>query len=219
VKTVYKKLQDVRVAFNNLNLKKSGVNTYAKYTYFELADFIPKVQELMQKNGLCAIISFKPDLAIMTIYEFEGDGVIEITSPSADAATKGTLPIQSLGSAQTYLRRYLWMVALEITEHDAIDSQKPVDKQEIKKPEGITPLAGAMDALSPELQELAKEVVENINGYMMLNGVDQAVNTFKMAYMNDDQTEDVDIKNAIWSQLDSKTRAAMKKFNQEKGAK
>ena len=45
----------------------------------------------------------------------------------ADANLKGTHPIQNLGAVETYQRRYLYMAALEIVEHDAIDASKPVE--------------------------------------------------------------------------------------------
>ena len=58
------------------------------------------------------------------------------SSPMAEAALKGAQPIQLMGSIQTYQRRYLWMAAMELTEHDSIDSAPPVDTiKEAPKPE------------------------------------------------------------------------------------
>ena len=51
---LYSKLQKVRVELQSSNLKKSGKNTYSKYEYFELGDFLPKVNELCDKYGLCS---------------------------------------------------------------------------------------------------------------------------------------------------------------------
>ena len=42
---LYQKLQKVRVELQNSKLKKSGKNTFSKYEYFELGDFLPKVKE------------------------------------------------------------------------------------------------------------------------------------------------------------------------------
>jgi hypothetical protein len=50
----------------------------------------------------------------------------------SEANLKGCHPVQNLGAVQTYTRRYLWVAALEIVEHDAIDSNEPV-KQEVKQ--------------------------------------------------------------------------------------
>jgi hypothetical protein len=41
------------------------------------------------------------------------------------AALKGCHEVQNLGAVETYIRRYLWVTALEIVEHDAIDSAEP----------------------------------------------------------------------------------------------
>ncbi len=38
------------------------------------------------------------------------------------AALKGCHEVQNVGAVETYQRRYLWVAALEIVEHDAIDS-------------------------------------------------------------------------------------------------
>jgi hypothetical protein len=42
----------------------------------------------------------------------------------SSAALKGCHEVQNLGAVQTYLRRYLWVAALEIVEHDAIDASE-----------------------------------------------------------------------------------------------
>ena len=52
----------------------------------------------------------------------------------SSAALKGCHEVQNLGAVQTYLRRYLWVTAMEIVEHDALDSSEPL-KPEAKKPE------------------------------------------------------------------------------------
>jgi hypothetical protein len=40
----------------------------------------------------------------------------------AEANLKGCHPIQNLGAVQTYIRRYLWITALEITDNDIVDT-------------------------------------------------------------------------------------------------
>jgi hypothetical protein len=47
----------------------------------------------------------------------------------SSAALKGCHEVQNLGAVQTYLRRYLWVAALEIVEHDALDSSKPLSDE------------------------------------------------------------------------------------------
>lgn len=123
---IYGKLAKAREDFHALELKKSGKNTFAGYTYFELADFLIPGMRVMRENGLVPVVSFDDNVATMTIHSTDKDEAIVITSPMRDAMLKGCHPIQNLGAVETYQRRYLWMAALEIVEHDAVDAAAPV---------------------------------------------------------------------------------------------
>lgn len=134
--SVYKKLQEARILLQNTKLNKSGKNKFAGYEYFELGDFLPQIQNICQKIGLCGLVSFTATDAYLTIHETEGDGFVTFTSPMSTAALKGCHDVQNLGAVQTYLRRYLWTNAFEIVEHDALDATtggvEPVKKPEPK---------------------------------------------------------------------------------------
>jgi hypothetical protein len=123
--SVYKKLQEARVMLHNTQLNKSGKNKFANFNYFELGDFIPQVTDIFNKIGLCGVVSFTADTAYLTVHEVEGDGFITFTSPLVFASVEKTQPIQNLGSTHTYLRRYLWLMCMEITENDVVDSVEP----------------------------------------------------------------------------------------------
>ena len=43
---IYEKLQKARVDLQSKGIKKSGKNTFAKYDYYELADFMPAVNSI-----------------------------------------------------------------------------------------------------------------------------------------------------------------------------
>jgi hypothetical protein len=136
--SVHKKLMQARIALQNTKLKKSGVNKFAGYSYFELGDFLPTVQNIFSDVGLCGYISYSPEIAVLTIVDVEDNSQILITSPMAEANLKGTHPIQNLGAVETYQRRYLWMTAMEIVEHDILDAttgsvdSKRVDEAALK---------------------------------------------------------------------------------------
>jgi hypothetical protein len=133
--SVYKKLQDARIQLQNTKLTKSGKNKFAGYEYFELGDFLPSIQNICQKVGLCGVVSFNPDMAYLTIYDTDGGDFATFTSPMSSAALKGCHDVQNLGAVQTYLRRYLWTNAFEIVEHDALDAttgNQPAAKVEPK---------------------------------------------------------------------------------------
>jgi len=124
---VYTKLMEARLTLQNMTLTKSGHNKFAGYKYFELGDFIPAIQKIFANLGLCGVISYTQDMATLTIMDMEDNSKIEITSPMSTAALKGCHEVQNLGAVQTYIRRYLWVTAMEIVEHDAIDSSPGAD--------------------------------------------------------------------------------------------
>jgi hypothetical protein len=120
---VYQKLNEARNLFHQAPLKKTGKNSFAGYSYFELGDFVVPALEIFKQVGLTSIISFKQDEATMQIINTDKpDEAITITTPMSEANLKGCHPVQNLGAVQTYIRRYLWVAAMEIVEHDALDS-------------------------------------------------------------------------------------------------
>ena len=135
--TVHRKLMEARIRLQKTELKKSGHNKFANYYYFELADFIPAVQQIFYDVKLCGIVSYKADIAELAIYDTEDGSVAVITSPMSEASLKGVHPIQNLGAVETYQRRYLWMTAMEIVEHDRLDGGAEEIKKEVKKPEEV----------------------------------------------------------------------------------
>lgn len=119
---VFTKLQEARVRLQKMNLKKSGKNTFANYNYYELQDFLPAINELFDELKLFGQVSFTNEVASLTVINSEKpDEQITFTSPMAEANVKGALAIQQAGAGITYQRRYLYQMALEIVEHDAVD--------------------------------------------------------------------------------------------------
>jgi hypothetical protein len=129
---VYQKLNEARAKFHTAKLKKSGHNKFANYYYFELGDFVIPALEIFNEVGLTSVIRFTTDHAFMEIVDNDKpEDKIVISSPMSSAALKGCHEVQNLGAVQTYLRRYLWVAALEIVEHDALDAttgNKPPEK-------------------------------------------------------------------------------------------
>lgn len=124
--TIYGRLQEVAVQLQKTELKKSGMNKFAGFKYFELGDFLPTVNELFLKNGLAGYCSFTDEVASLTIADIETGETIVVTSPMVDIEMKGANAIQALGAVETYSRRYLYLAALGIVENDVVDS-KPMD--------------------------------------------------------------------------------------------
>lgn len=131
---VYKKMQACRKELKSLPIPESGNNKFAGYTYMELGDFLPHIVDLCDAHGLCPVICFG-DMATLTIINCDKpEEQIVFTSPMSTAALKGCHEIQNLGAVETYLRRYLYVSAFDIVEHDALDSTQGKDK-DTQKPE------------------------------------------------------------------------------------
>ena len=194
---VHKKLMQARIALQNAPLKKSGHNKFAGYSYFELGDFIPTINEIFFEVGLCGVVSYDAEIASLTITDVEDGTSIVITSPMADANLKGCHPIQNLGAVETYTRRYLWVTAMEIVEHDALDSSAPIKEEKVI----ITPTQGIADTLPPEEMEYLRELAIEL---MTLDGK-QGLEKMEAENLEADQ------KVALWGLLPSKVRSAIKK--------
>jgi len=132
---VFKKLIAVRNELAHLPLNKSGHNKFAGYKYFELGDFLPSIQMLFEKHGLCDVISFDADIARMEIYDVEDGSHVTFTSPMGSANLKGCHEVQNIGAVESYQRRYLYTTALAIVENDVLDAttgSAPVEPKMIK---------------------------------------------------------------------------------------
>lgn len=130
--SIYAKLAQARVKLQKENLKKTGNNR--SFKYFELKDFLPRVNEIFDELKMCAVVRYSSELATLTIYDCEKDESIEFTSPMVQKALPSGTEIQNLGAIQTYQRRYLYLTALEIVEDDLVDSIPP-EKPDQKKQE------------------------------------------------------------------------------------
>ena len=140
--SVYKKLQEARIDLQSRPLKKSGRNKFAGFEYFELGDFLPTIQTIFTEKGLCGTITFYTDIAILTIVDVDKpEDKIEFKSPMSTAELKGCHAIQNLGAVQTYLRRYLWVAAMEIVEHDSLDAITGKDEPKKAKSTVTSPIS------------------------------------------------------------------------------
>jgi hypothetical protein len=167
--SVYKKLQDARILLQNTELKKSGHNKFANYKYFELGDFLPAIQKICDKVGLCGVVSFNHDMAFLQIVDTEDGNSIMFTSPMSSAALKGCHDVQNLGAVQTYLRRYLWVNCFEIVEHDALEPL--TGKEDPVKKSNTVATTPAVAAVKPPVQAAAPATKAALPGEWTLKPV------------------------------------------------
>lgn len=203
--SVYKKLQQARIKLQSTELKKSGHNKFAGYQYFELGDFLPAIQTIFAELGLCGAISFTRELATLEIVDVEDGSKVVFTSPMEQAVLKGCHPIQNLGAAETYQRRYLWVTAMEIVEHDALDAT--TGSEEPTKKKTHRPTDGALDALDDRRRRQVEKLAAGIQAQFDAGNEWSA---WEMWDLRDKNLFDVDASTAVWDQLDSKCRAYLK---------
>lgn len=132
-KNIYQRIQQARVDLQESGLKKSGLNKHTNVSYFELGDFLPKVNEILNQQDL--MTQFGMDKKRAWIHFFHQDKKLTFSIDRINAVLPKATEIQSHGATITYLRRYLMMIALEIAENDLVDSQNMIvlEKSEIDK--------------------------------------------------------------------------------------
>jgi hypothetical protein len=199
---VYQKLNEARDRFHQAPLKKSGLNKFAGYKYFELGDFVIPALEIFKDVGLTSVIRFGLEAAFMEIVNTDKpEEKIVISSPMSTAALKGCHEVQNLGAVQTYLRRYLWVAALEIVEHDALDATTG------RKGDGpvITPKGDIGNDIPAEEKEFLMEMAASCEELVSKGKAKEAKEMVDEAQLEADQ------KVWLWGQLTSTTRSAIKK--------
>jgi len=143
--SIFEKLNQARLEFQSMGVKKSGKNSYAGYTYYELSDIIPAINKLADKLKFCCIINFTNDLAKLDFCDLEKDERITFTSPMSSASLKGCHEVQNLGAVETYIKRYLYQNCFEIVEGDALDST--MNPAEDKKTEDVEALIKQVNSM------------------------------------------------------------------------
>lgn len=165
----------IRVKLQNSTLKKSGLNKFAGFDYFELSDFLPRLNELMLEEKVNDLFTIENDKATLTLIKDEERQTYSIPfivfdTPINSKGQKSMQDIQYLGALNTYYKRYLYLNAFGITDGDVIDAlensskmtkeQKEfINKMPKSWQEGIRNTYGTMD-LS---YEQAKQMIDKFN--------------------------------------------------------
>ena len=127
---VYQRLLTARAKFLEADVQKTGKNMHLSFKYFELDDIGPSAIRIFNEVGLIPIVNFTADTATMSIINTDNpEESISFTAPFnqiapivSNAGKQATNEMQALGSSITYMRRYLYMMALDICESDSIDA-------------------------------------------------------------------------------------------------
>lgn len=153
-KTLNESIIDIRVKLQNAKLKKSGKNKSTGFEYFELADFLPKLNELMLDEKVNDRFYIKDNYASLELQK--GNETNTYTMPFVLFDTplnfkkdkngnfvkdcngnylkvKSMQDIQYLGALNTYYKRYLYLNAFGITDGEIIDSMDNSELEDNKK--------------------------------------------------------------------------------------
>ena len=167
---IYEKLQTARVELQNSGLRMGGYNKFTDFKYFELKDFLPKVNEIFEKLKLFSKFDLLENEGVLTVINIEKtDEVITFVTPKAEIVLKGQNGLQMIGSTHTYLKRYCYLNALEIVEDDAINAI--IDKDKYSKQQELTEeeqIQKAVEYINSHLKGNEKEV----NKYLKFNSTD-----------------------------------------------
>lgn len=122
------------------------------------------------------------------------------------AALKGVHEVQNIGAVETYQRRYLWVAALEIVEHDALD-----ETVKTKAKTGVAAdVLATGPAMTPEemryLDELSAEVLDL---FKLPDGARLCFERVEREKLDDMQ------KIYLSSRLPSNVRNPIKKYSQQ----
>lgn len=112
------RLQRARIALKDMEMKKSGINTFTKAKYYTLDDMLPAVTRVCVEFGLTTVFDFNSENATLIIKDWYSDSAETFNSPMVEQTDSKMNAIQVLGSLETYQRRYLLQIAFDITDED-----------------------------------------------------------------------------------------------------
>lgn len=130
---VYQRLAVARGKLQKMEFAKTGRNTMGKgYMYYELEDLLPNITEVATKMGLFHAIYFTSDTAVIDVINTDKpEEMITFSVPLVIfEGNAGTNPVQGMGATITYFRKYLLLLAYDISEHDEIDEKNTLSTKE-----------------------------------------------------------------------------------------
>lgn len=206
---VYQKLLAARAKFLESDVQKTGKNMHLSFKYFELDDIVPTATRIFSEVGLIPIVNFTSDVATMTVVNTDNpEEVIPFVAPFnqiapivSNAGKQATNEMQALGSSITYMRRYLYMIALDICESDSFNANvgKPVTapqsaptppatpeqrqevKQELTAPEdnatalqikGLKNVLKKLKDADPSKEEMIAQIAVQTQGFTVISKSD-----------------------------------------------
>lgn len=156
---VWLKLIMARQRFLAGGVDKSGKNSQLEFKYFELNDIVPKVTDIFVDMKLLGVTNFSDTEATLTVINCENpEETIVFSSPMRFVEpNRGTNPLMALGASHTYMRRYMYMLAMDVCEPDQIDSGAIGGTAEPEEAAPAAPKSRRKKPATPKEREAIKE--------------------------------------------------------------
>lgn len=207
---IYQKLLKARAMFLEADVKKTGKNMHLSFKYFELEDIVPTATRIFGEVGIVPLVNFTADTATMTMVNTDNpEETVTFVSPFnqiapivSNAGKQATNEMMALGSSITYMRRYLYMIALDICESDGIDANAgvpapasapapkaplatPEQRQEVKQEltapadnatalqiKGLKAVLKKLKDADPSKEELIAQIAVQTDGFTVISKAD-----------------------------------------------
>ena len=206
---IYQKLLKARAMFLEADVKKTGKNMHLSFKYFELEDIVPTATRIFEEVGIVPLVNFTADTATMTIVNTDNpEETVTFVSPFnqiapivSNTGKQATNEMMALGSSITYMRRYLYMIALDICESDGIDANAgvpapaapapkappatPEQRQEVKQEltapadnatalqiKGLKAVLKKLKDADPSKEEMIAQIAVQTNGFTVISKAD-----------------------------------------------
>ena len=204
---IYQKLLKARAMFLEEDVKKTGKNMHLSFKYFELEDIVPTATRIFGEVGIVPLVNFTADTATMTMVNTDNpEETVTFVSPFnqiapivSNTGKQATNEMMALGSSITYMRRYLYMIALDICESDGIDANAgapaatapkappatPEQRQEVKQEltapaenatalqiKGLKAVLKKLKDADPSKEEMIAQIAVQTNGFTVISKAD-----------------------------------------------
>ena len=147
MKAIYKALANFQYEIPIIHKDSKGFS----YTYTDLPEIVRVITPYLKKHGLGFTQLIEGNQLKTIIFHYESGESIESSADIPEETMKGMNKFQTLGSAITYLRRYMLSSALGLVTDKDLDATSLEDK--LGRATNENDLGAIYKALTPEQQK------------------------------------------------------------------
>lgn len=123
--TIYEKLQKARQDLKAIKIEKTGVNDSRKAKkYYKLEDVSIPIEQVCANLKIFTMFNFTIEEASLTLFDLENiNDTIKFVSPLGSIESKVMSDTQSIGSIQTFQKRFLYINAFSVIDGEDENSE------------------------------------------------------------------------------------------------